>query len=77
MIIIPAVAAVLLTRLPLDPQLVLISVITVSCPCAAACPMLAVLYDQNASYASQMFAVTTLFSIVTIPLIFMFAGALL
>ncbi|MBQ4044209.1 MAG: AEC family transporter [Clostridia bacterium] len=70
MLLIPATAAVLLSFVPLDPMLISIAVIAVSCPVAAACPMFAVLYDQNTAYASQLFAVTTLCSIVTIPLIF-------
>lgn len=76
MLIIPAIAAVLLSRVPLEPVLVMIPVIAVSCPIGAACPMFAVLYDKNGPYASQLFAVTTLSSIVTIPLIFTFAGFL-
>lgn len=70
MLLIPTAAAVLLSFVPLDPMLISIAVIAVSCPVAAACPMFAVLYDQNTAYASQLFAVTTLCSIVTIPLIF-------
>jgi len=77
MLLIPAIAAVLLTFIPMEDQLVLIGIISVSCPIAAACPMFSVLYDKNSAYASQIFAVTTLLSIVTIPLIFMLGGLLL
>jgi predicted permease len=70
MLLIPCAAAVLLPLIPLDPMLISIAVIAVSCPVAAACPMFAVLYDKNTSYASQLFAITTLCSIVTIPLVF-------
>ncbi len=77
MLLIPACAAIVLTRIPMEPMLVLIPVLTAASPTAAACPMFAVLYDKNAPYASQMFGVTTLVSIVTIPLIFTLATVLM
>ncbi len=77
MLLIPACTALVLTRVPMDPMLVLIPVLTAASPTAAACPMFAVLYDKNAPYASQMFGVTTLVSIVTIPLVFTLATILM
>ena len=77
MLLIPACAALVLTRIPMDPMLVLIPILTAASPTAAACPMFAVLYDKNAPYASQIFGITTLVSIVTIPLIFTLATVLI
>ncbi len=76
MLLIPT-ASVLVFRLfaffPIEPVLLMLPILAVSCPTAAACPMLAILYDQNSDYASQLFAVTTILSIVTIPLIYLLA----
>ena len=77
MLLIPACVALVLTRIPMEPMLVLIPVLTAASPTAAACPMFAVLYDKNAPYASQIFGITTLLSIVTIPLIFTLATVLM
>lgn len=76
LLLIPAAAAVVFRFVPLEQQLVVIPIIAVACPIGAACPMFAVLYDKNPPYASQLFAVTTLCSLVTIPLILLFAGFL-
>ena len=76
MLLIPAVAAVAFSFIPLEPMLVLIPTVTVACPIAAACPIFAVMYDQNSGYSSQIFAVSTLLSIVTIPIIFTLGGLL-
>lgn len=76
MLLIPAAAALIFTLFPLDPLLVTVPILAVACPVAIACPMLALLYGHDESFGSQMFAVTTLLSIVTIPLIFLFATVL-
>ena len=76
MLLIPGAAAFLFTRFSLDPLLVIVPILAVACPVAAACPMLAVLYDKDEQYSSQLLAVTTLISIVTIPLIFLLATQL-
>lgn len=76
MLLIPAAAALLLSRVPLPELLVMIPIIATACPTGAACTMFAVLYDKNGPYASQLFALTTLSSIVTIPLIYMLGGVL-
>ena len=73
MLLVPAAAALVLSLVPLDSMLVMIPAVATSCPTGAVCTMFAILYDKNSAYASQLFAVTTVSSIVTIPLIFMFA----
>lgn len=76
MLLIPAVSTLMFAWFPLEPLLVIVPILAVACPVAAACPMLAVIYDKDEQYASQMLAVTTLISIVTIPLIFLLATVL-
>ena len=77
MLLIPACAALVLTRFPMHPMLVLIPILTAASPTAAACPMFAVMYEKNAPYASQIFGITTISSIVTIPLIFTLANLIM
>ncbi len=76
MLLIPTVSVLVFSLFPLEPLLLYVPILAVACPVAAACPMLAVLYDKDEQYASQLLAVTTLLSIVTIPLIFLFATVL-
>jgi len=76
MLLIPTAVVLCLSLIPFEENLVLIPIVTAACPIAAACPMFAVLYDKDAAYSSQIFAVSTLLSIVTIPLIFTLGGLL-
>jgi len=76
MLVIPAVAALIISLVPLDDMLVMVPILATACPTGAVCTMFAVMYDKNGPYASQLFAITTLSSILTIPLIFLLAGVL-
>ncbi len=73
MLIVPAIGVLIYRLIPAPTILRTIQILAMSCPVAAACPMLAVLYDKDEAFASQMFAITTLLSIVTIPLLFYFS----
>lgn len=77
MLIVPLAVSLVLSRIPLDSMLVIIPILATSCPTGAAVTMFSVLYNKNAPYASQLFALNTLSSIVTIPLIFLFTTAIL
>ncbi len=50
-----------------------VMVILSACPVATVCTMLAQRYGKDASYAAQIFTLSTLLSVLTIPFIFMFA----
>lgn len=76
LLLIPAAAVFVFRLIPLDSMLLMIPILAVACPVAAACPMLSALYGQDTNYASQLFAVTTILSILTIPLIYLFAAAI-
>lgn len=52
-----------------------VMIILSACPAATICTMFAQRYKKDASYAAQLFALSTLFSIVSIPLLFLLAGA--
>lgn len=76
LLLVPAVTVLLFSLFPFDSMLIMIPILAVACPVAAACPMLSALYDHDTNYASQLFAVTTVLSIGTIPLIYLFSVAL-
>ncbi len=76
MLIIPALSVLIYRLIPAPSILRMIQILAIACPVAAACPMLTVLYEKDEAFASQNFAITTLVSIVTIPLIFTMATAL-
>ncbi len=61
------IAAVLFLPSPDIPKL--ITIIEFSCPVAAIGTMFAIRYDRDSHYAAQIFAVSTLLSAVTLPLV--------
>lgn len=54
---------------PIPDIVLLTSILAVSCPTAVTVSLFAIRYDKNYQYASEIFAVTTICSIVTIPLV--------
>lgn len=77
MLIIPAVVMLAMFRLPVDPTVLYVIVIAASCPTAAIGTMFANRYGKNGGYAAQIFTLTTLVSLVTIPLVALAFGAML
>ncbi len=55
----------------LDPVIEMTVLAATAAPAAAMCTMQCINYKKNAGYASELFAVTTLLSIVTMPLVMM------
>jgi predicted permease len=57
------------------PRIVLLtSVLAAACPTAVTINLFSIRYDKNYLYASELFAVTTILSMVTIPLVMLFAN---
>lgn len=73
LILMPAVGAALILFMPCADMPKLITLIEFSCPTAAICTMFAIKFNRDPEYASQLFAVSTLLSAITLPLI-VFAG---
>ena len=72
-LLIPQIMLVILRLLPLDNTLLLCNLIETACPTAAICIMFATKYDLDAAHASKIMAMTTVLSIITIPLmVFLF-----
>lgn len=67
LIFIPAVLAFLYSRLKMDTPVFVTAVLAAACPTAATGTMFAIRYHKNALYASEIFALTTLGALATIP----------
>lgn len=69
LIILPLTGLLLIFALPAPEATKLITLIEIACPTATIGMMFAITFDKNAEYCSQIFAVTTLLSMLTLPLI--------
>ena len=71
LIAIPFVCVALYKLIPFDVNktALLTTVLAFACPSATVCTMFAIRYDKNATYSAEIFAVTTLLSVVTMPLV--------
>ena len=76
LIVIPLVCVLLLSVLPLSPILLMIPLIATACPTGAASTMFALRYNGDSGHASELFAITTVPSILTIPMIVRLCGVL-
>lgn len=77
LLVIP-VAVILLTFFwPVSEEVYVSIILATACPTATICTLFAISYDKNAPYASELFAVTTILSAVTMPMIVLFTKALL
>ena len=73
----PALIVLALSLFPL-PQIVLLTVaVAMASPTATMGTIFAIRYDRNAVYASELFAVTTILSAVSLPLVVFLAERLL
>lgn len=77
LVVFPLAGFALIAFLPCPDMPKLVSLIEFSCPAATIGTMFAIKYDKNAEYASQIFAVSTLLSAVTLPVIMMISTTVL
>lgn len=68
LLLIPLISLVVAAVIRLDPQVAQAVMISSACPTAAVTTLFASKYGLDADYSTQLVSVTTLFSIVTIPL---------
>ncbi len=71
LIILPAIMIAICAIFRVDTVIGGVNVLAVACPTAAISTMFALKYDKNAGYSAEIFAATTLLSILTLPLILM------
>lgn len=69
LIIFPLIGLLLIGFLPAPEMAKLITLIEIACPTATIGMMFAITYNKNSEYCSQIFAVTTLLSMATLPFI--------
>lgn len=69
LIIIPLATIGLFKLLPYDETVMGVTVAASACPAAAICTMFAVSYNKDSLYAGELFAVSTMLSMITLPLI--------
>ncbi len=74
LVISSAIFALLLRFIPLDEQMRVVAAVTAACPSGAMTITMAILYRRDDYYATELFGMTTLLSIATIPLCMMIAG---
>ena len=60
--------------LPIDDQMRTVAAVTAACPAGAMTITMAITYERDDHYATELFTVTTLLSILTMPLCMLIAG---
>jgi predicted permease len=69
LLLIPAVMLIIYSRFNIEESVLTTTIVAAACPTAASGTLFALRYNKNALYASEIFALTTLFSMITIPII--------
>ena len=77
LLLIPLLSLPLLLLMHLPQAVSLAVLIATACPAAASGAMMAIRYKQNYTYSSEIFALSTVLSVVTIPVVVMIAERLL
>ena len=74
LLVIPLLCIVIFRFLPIDQTVEMTVTAAAAAPSAAICTMMSLSYDRNAAYASEIFGLTTLLSIATMPVMMMAYG---
>ena len=69
LIVIPFLTILLFMLLPFDETVMGVTVAAAACPAATICTMFAISYNKDSLYAGEIFAVSTVLSAATLPLI--------
>lgn len=69
LIVIPFLTILLFLLLPLDETVMGVTVAAAACPAATICTMFAISYNKDSLYAGEIFAVSTVLSACTLPII--------
>lgn len=77
LITVPLAVTVFLFLLRVDHDIAYTTLIAAACPTATTSTMMAIRYNRNYTYASEIFAFTTVLSMVTIPVVTLLAGFLI
>lgn len=74
LLIIPIASILVFKLFPFSDIIVITSVVEAACPSATTGVMFAIRFDKDYKYASELFAITTVFSLITIPIIVFLAS---
>lgn len=77
LLVIPLLTALILRLFHPDPLISMTIVLATACPTGAMGTMFAVQYHKNSAYASELFTISTVLSLVTIPLVVLLSGMIL
>lgn len=77
LILLPLCCIPILLLLPLSSEVAMTTLIAAACPSATAGIMMAIRYNQNYTYASEAFSLSTLLSVLTLPLVVLIAEQVL
>ena len=77
LMLMPAVVLLMLVLLPVPSTVAYTTIIAASCPVGATCTAFALRFQKNYTYASELYAFTTLCSILTIPIFILAAENLI
>lgn len=77
LLLIPVVVALVFHFIPVNQMVLITLLVANACPSATTATLFALRFNKDHLYASQIFAITTVFSMVTIPLVILLGEALL
>ena len=77
LVLIPVIMIFILKVIPLPRDVAMTTLIASACPAATTGTMMAIRYKQNYTYSSEMFALSTILAVATIPLIVLLAETVL
>lgn len=77
LILIPVLMIAVLKLMSLPSEVAAAILIGAACPAATTGTMMAIRYKQNYTYSSELFAMTTVLSVITIPAVVLFAETIL
>ncbi len=76
LVVVPGLMLAALALIPCDPTVRMVNLIGTACPAAASTVLFANRYSLDSQHASKLIAITTVFSLATIPLLMGIAGLL-
>lgn len=76
LIVLPLIGAVVLLLFNFDTMVTMVIIVAFACPTAASGTLFAIRYDKNAVYASQNYLISTLLSVVSLPIVIICAQKL-
>lgn len=77
LIVVPALTLVMLALVPVSRSVALTVLVGAACPTGAMTTMLALQFNKDSNYASELFTITTVLSLVTIPVVILLGSGIL